>query len=345
MRRETKMKSTLSILIAWMVVSLLAAPAAGHGTPVHVGVSGGRLVVSGGLSDANSFASMIYVEDDEDGDPFGEVSLPSLGPVVLWQIPGFEISGMDNNSDLSIELLVRPANDVDSPGPRALWYWNAGTELVEPAPSANSLFLLGTGMRSLAISPETTTAPPPFLMADPMAGQQGFHNHSLLSYAIDNSPSAPSGAYGFFARLTSSDYLPSDPFLIVLNRDTDYAEMELAARAINAAAFLAGDYNHNDEIDAADYTVWRNSVGQTGVFLAADGNGDVQIDAEDYQIWKTHYGDTFPAIGSGPFVLSLGSRTDVPEPPIFASCAALVLALGACRHRRVRFGDSERSAS
>ena len=35
-----------------------------------------------------------------------------------------------------------------------------------------------------------------------------------------------------------------------------------------------GDYNQNGFVDAADYAVWRTSIGQTGVGLAADGNGD-----------------------------------------------------------------------
>jgi hypothetical protein len=31
---------------------------------------------------------------------------------------------------------------------------------------------------------------------------------------------------------------------------------------------LAGDYNHNGIVDAADYTVWRDTLGQTGAGLA-----------------------------------------------------------------------------
>ena len=37
---------------------------------------------------------------------------------------------------------------------------------------------------------------------------------------------------------------------------------------------LLGDYNLNGIVDAADYTVWRNSFGQAGAGLAADGNDD-----------------------------------------------------------------------
>ena len=35
---------------------------------------------------------------------------------------------------------------------------------------------------------------------------------------------------------------------------------------------LAGDYNGDGVVDAADYTVWRDTFGQTGADLAADGD-------------------------------------------------------------------------
>ena len=37
---------------------------------------------------------------------------------------------------------------------------------------------------------------------------------------------------------------------------------------------LPGDYNSDHYVNAADYVVWRDSLGKTGVNLTADGNGD-----------------------------------------------------------------------
>src|SRR5262249_12593335 len=56
---------------------------------------------------------------------------------------------------------------------------------------------------------------------------------------------------------------------------------------------LTGDYNFNGVVDAADYIVWRKSVGQTGPGLAADGNLNNQIDSGDYDIWRAHFGQSF----------------------------------------------------
>jgi serralysin len=72
-----------------------------------------------------------------------------------------------------------------------------------------------------------------------------------------------------------------------------------------AAPFLNGDYNHNGKVDAADYTVWRDTSGRTGLGLAADGDGNGMVDSADYSLWKTNFGAT----GSG-----AAASGEVPEP-------------------------------
>ncbi len=61
-----------------------------------------------------------------------------------------------------------------------------------------------------------------------------------------------------------------------------------------------GDYNHDHTVNAADYTVWRNALGQTGLvaYSGADGNGDGMITRLDFDVWKLHYGQTVPAGGA-----------------------------------------------
>lgn len=79
---------------------------------------------------------------------------------------------------------------------------------------------------------------------------------------------------------------------------------------------LPGDYNANGVVDAADYVVWRNTLGQTGSGLAADGNFNNQIDSGDFNVWKAYFGQT---AGSG------AALTAVPEPSsLFLGIAALI---------------------
>jgi autotransporter-associated beta strand protein len=85
---------------------------------------------------------------------------------------------------------------------------------------------------------------------------------------------------------------------------------------------LAGDYNGNGVVDTADYTVWRDSLGQMGTGLAADGDASGTIDAGDYNVWKLHFGAVSPGIGAGSGAGATGSASAVPEP----NCLLLLLA-------------------
>jgi hypothetical protein len=70
----------------------------------------------------------------------------------------------------------------------------------------------------------------------------------------------------------------------------------------------SGDYNGNHIVDAADYTVWRDTLGQTVPNgTGADGNADGTINPADYTFWKSHFGNPAPGMGSG-------AGATVPEP-------------------------------
>jgi len=301
----------------------------GHGTPIQVHATT-SIDVSGGVSDTIGFASTIFFESSETGDPFGTLTLPNVGPVVIWQIPGYEINGLSETSSLSIEVISRPTNDTLPVQYRSLWYWNPTTGKV--APTSSPMYLLGTGQRFATIDP-SSSPPPAFLMADPVGGtqaqggQQGFHNHGLLSYALDNSPVASNGAYGFFARLVSDEYTASQPFLIVLNRGVDYEGMTEAALDINAAAFLPGDYNHNDRVDAADYVVWRNTLNST-TELTADGSQNGTVDAADFEWWQSSFGNVVAG--------SSAASAVVPEPSVLGILTLSLSVALTCTRRRHR---------
>lgn len=73
----------------------------------------------------------------------------------------------------------------------------------------------------------------------------------------------------------------------------DVAEMDVIGYDV-AQPPAPGDYNHNGAVDAADYTVWRDSLGSTTA-LAADGNSNGKIDAGDYDIWVAQFGQSLAA--------------------------------------------------
>ena len=70
---------------------------------------------------------------------------------------------------------------------------------------------------------------------------------------------------------------------------------------------LAGDYNRDGVVDAADYTTWRNTLGTlVANYNAADGDGDGRVDDGDYAVWKANFG----ALGGG----GSAASSSVPEP-------------------------------
>jgi hypothetical protein len=114
-----------------------------------------------------------------------------------------------------------------------------------------------------------------------------------------------------------------------IGADVDNEDLETYLRSFVATAVqpLAGDYNGNGVVDAADYTVWRDALGQHVLnFSGADGDGDGVIDEGDYAVWKENFGATG---GSGAVAAS------VPEPSslLLAVLTFLVAVVGA-RHAR-----------
>ena len=78
--------------------------------------------------------------------------------------------------------------------------------------------------------------------------------------------------------------------------------------SVTVIVAATGDYNHNGVVDAADYVIWRDSLGST-TNLAADGNQNGTVDANDYQVWRSNFGH----IGSS----GLGAIS-APEPSSIA---------------------------
>ena len=100
----------------------------------------------------------------------------------------------------------------------------------------------------------------------------------------------------------------------------------LTTGVLAVESVLPGDYNGDGLVDAADYTVYRNSLGQSGDGLAADGDGSGAVDAADLEVWRQNYG---AAIGS--------PLESIPEPRgLLLALAASLGGLQGVAARRVR---------
>ena len=86
---------------------------------------------------------------------------------------------------------------------------------------------------------------------------------------------------------------------------------------------LAGDYNNDLTVDAADYTVWRDNLGSTTILPNDPSPG--MVTKEDYDTWKTHFGEM---VGDGS---GASANLAVPEP---ATAILLILATATWCFRR-----------
>lgn len=104
----------------------------------------------------------------------------------------------------------------------------------------------------------------------------------------------------------------------------------LVGNSLVLSAGLQGDYNRNGTVDAADYTVWRDTLGST-IDLRADGNANQMIDVGDYTAWKTNYGNTSGGSGG-----AANQSATVPEPRglMLVTLALVATAVGHTRRRQ-----------
>src|SRR5262249_52200746 len=85
----------------------------------------------------------------------------------------------------------------------------------------------------------------------------------------------------------------TDGWQIHFNGSDETQRPRLVIASDMSVAGLAGDFNGNGVVDAADYTVWRDHLGTS---FNLHGNGDETggsaglVDQADYALWKAHFG-------------------------------------------------------
>lgn len=170
--------------------------------------------------------------------------------------------------------------------------------------------------------------------SDPLLGPLAYNGGPTLTHML--LPGSPAIDAGDPASMVGPFDQRGKPFERIFDGDG------IGGKRIDVGAFelqpnpLAGDYNFNGIVDAADYTVWRDTLGST-TELRADGNASGSIDAGDYGFWKSHFGDELSAKGAGS-----GASATLASP--------LVLGLRQAEHRisattfDIAFGSSAASS-
>jgi PEP-CTERM motif len=191
------------------------------------------------------------------------------------------------------------------------------------------------------------------LTIDPSTGQAQLKNDTTLSLAIDGYAITSTGAalkpangswnsfqdHGFSgwqesAPTTSAltELNPVGPMTIVAGQtismgslfNTAMPQTGIALKFLIGATPVAGDYNNNGVVDAADYVVYREHLGQTFALPNEDPSSSPgMVTSADYDYWKAHFGATassgeqtsrfgtvvFASLGPG-----AGAASAVPEP-------------------------------
>lgn len=125
--------------------------------------------------------------------------------------------------------------------------------------------------------------------------------------ADDGNPNTPAPQPGVGETLESNKAVPYGTKLM---------------NTLGAPNYITGDFNKDGFVDAADYTVWRDTKGQLGSETnhpAADPNHDFAVNDADYALWAQNFGS--PNTVATPS-LSVG----VPEPAslLMAALAATI---------------------
>ncbi len=138
---------------------------------------------------------------------------------------------------------------------------------------------------------------------------------SVLGGVVDN---------GLFVLPT---FLPGPGNLAFVARvfDAAFDDQAVILEVVDQASVvlnIAGDFNGDGVVDAADYAFWRNNLGGSEALLNGAGDGSGVIDVADLDIWRDNVGMTAPS--------PLSASTAVPEPAslglLLAACSATIAA-------------------
>jgi hypothetical protein len=272
--------------------------------------------------------------------PVGAQALPPSTPL-SWDFLPMTISGVSSN----------------------LFYWNGQDSDGVPGLTQNDIQFGALPLPSYTLTlfdinngahaADGTNRIVPGGVIDTTASDGFIHRH-LFWFIQDNdgnSATMPAdGLYLISIRMKMPGLRSSLPVLLIFGTPNSSvaAEDDVAFPWVQQQASLPGDYNGDGVVNAADYTVWRDTLKQSATSgLWADGSGNGTVDPADYDVWKTHFGQssqiTFSQLSGGSGSSSLGNGA-VPEPNsailVFIGMAIAAAGLQGVKHRSVVFASS-----
>jgi hypothetical protein len=276
-------------------------------------------------------------------------ALPNIGPGRLEVREVTHPNGVqdvyqriyDDNDQLDHERLIGSFPGADSVPPRHLWLPGIAQYNLRAVLPENGVGDIVASQDKISMAVVDSA---PYNKSLPGAPQSAVYNSvsaSILGISIGWADVYGTGLPGQWipvTHLASGQYwleVVVDPYDQIEESDeANNVTQILVNLTIPAPTRLAGDYNTDGIVDAADYTVWRNTLGQNDIGdMGEDADGDASgtIRQADYDIWKAHYGDTMSGVGNGG--LADVSPIAVPEPSATALLFVAFVTFVACRRR------------
>ena len=177
------------------------------------------------------------------------------------------------------------------------------TNNTEATPDNISWKLLGGGMEASAYDLVRFSA---MLMEGQILSEESLEklwtvpDPTNVSYAMGWTVGKQQGAFSIRkdgSQLGANTYLRLFPELelgiVVLSnrRNSEPGDLssDIANEILSIMPKMHGDFNSDDNVDAADFTVFRDTLGST-TDLRADADVNGVIGLEDYQLWRNYFG-------------------------------------------------------
>lgn len=281
----------------------------------------------------------VVAKSDEDGIHSVNFDLSGISPAVDFEVPFGTVNGGADQAGFVIRdavsagsftsILVSQAKTATLTGPQVGEFYGFGT-LENGTPNfpgkvagTNSLGPNITSLGSLnnprwAVSGDIFSDPVWDTAAAVASGTfstgniPAFVNDTMFAGKVFTSVAADANAEGG----QSSPILMNPSNMVIRTNQLEFP-----------------DFNDNGIVDAADYTLWRDTLGDmVPIGTGADADRSGVVDQADYDLWKDNFGQPTPAA----FVAAVASANAVPEPASAAMLGLLGCLLGGFSRRNRR---------